>query len=521
MHISTRPPQVGFTPLKNSPGPNEPPNEPPQNNANSVTQIIVDATVDKTLAGTDRVVGTIAGFGSSTVSYLTKLPSLALHGTESAVNLYQAEVIGPNIKVIAALATPLIVAAGVVGAGIGLVVSALAGAGRGFMAHDSEKPRDFTIGKAVDNTWTRVRQSMDEMSTDMVSASREVKARKLAEGEDPWDIPLPPFGRTAKTIAATVAGVVIGAVGGVATAFAVTGKEAWGGLKQAVTKFGSSDSLAGLASVVGSPVTGVLHGASKVFTTPVASAAVAWKEKSLGGAIKAAGQECFDTIPGRFSSAAGSLVAGAAAAVPSAAAAVVTTTLGDLGRGLKTAATDQQLGLGGRALTALGSVVGAPVSGLVHGAAIAVSTPVSSLASGWNQTSLSAGTAHGVHTGRTATRPLANTLGAFAGGLSVGGVTGVSTLATGLVSEMGGGLIDAATNKDLNVRGKILDGLGGIPGDAITAIGEGLGTLVVTPFKAAAGAIEGNSASAGAKAGAQYGSRAVIGAVNPERNMTH
>lgn len=74
------------------------------------------------------------------------------------------------------------------------------------------------------------------------------------------------------------------------------GKEAWSGVKQL--------SLAGLGTVIASPVTGVLHGASKVFTTPVAAAAVAWKEKSLGGAIKAAGKECFDTTPGKVSSAA-------------------------------------------------------------------------------------------------------------------------------------------------------------------------------------------------------------------------
>lgn len=510
MYISSLPPKVGFQVAKKLPDPNEPP-PPPRNNASTVTQQIVDATVNKTLAGTDRVVGTLAGFTTSTVGYLSKMPSLALHSAESALNLYQSEVIGPNIKVIAALASPLIVAAGVVGAGFGLVFSALAGAGRGFSAHDSDKPRDFTIGKAVDTSWTKVRKSVDGLSSDMVQGSAEVKARKLAEGEDPWDIPLPPFGRTAKTMAATVAGLAIGGVGAVATALATTGSEAWKGLKQA--------NLAGLATIVAAPVTGVLHGASKVFTTPVAAAAVAWKQKSLGGALKAAGQECFDTQAGRFSSAAGGFVGGAVAAVPSAATAIVTTTFGDLGKGLKNAVTDQELGLGAKGLAVLGSLVTAPVAGLVHGAATAVATPFSSMAASWDQKSLSAGLGHGVPTGRSVTRPVASALGAFAGGAAVGTVSAVSATAAGLVSEVGGGLVEAATDKDLNLRGKLLAGLGGIPGDAITAVGQGLATLVVTPFKAAGGAIEGESSSAGVKTAAQYGSRAVAAAARPEKTM--
>lgn len=495
------------------------PNEPPRNNASTITQKIVDATVDKTLAGTDRVVGTLAGMTTGTIGYLTKLPGVAVNGARSAVKLVQSEVIGPNIKVVAGLATPLIVAGAMVGAGVGLVINVVAGAARGFQAHESDKPRDFTVSKAVDTSWTRARKSMDNLSEDMLQGSQQIKDRKLAEGEDPWDIPLPPFGRTAKTLAATVAGVVIGGVGGVATAFATTAHEAWEGAKQAVTKFGTSESLAGLASVVASPVTGLLHGASKVFTTPVAAAAVAWKEKSLTGAIQAAGKECFDTTPGRLSSAAGSLVGGAVAAVPSAAGALVATTFVDLGKGLKSAVTDPELGLAGKALMTLGSVVSAPVSGLVHAAATVVATPVSTLVSGWNRQSLVAGMAEGVETGRTVTKPMANVLGAFAGGLTVGGVSAVSTTAAGLVSEVGGGLIDTATNQELNVRGKILAGLGGIPGDFITALGQGVGTLVVSPFKAAGAAIEAESTGAGIKASAQYGTRAVLAAANPNQNM--
>lgn len=489
-----------------------------QNEATSVTEKIVEATVDKTLAATDRVSGMLAGMAASTAGYVGKLPQVAVSGSRSALNLVQSEVIGPNIKVVAGLLSPLILGGAVAAAGVGLVGSVLTGAYRGFTTHDSEKPREFTIGKAVDTSWGKVRKSMDNLSSDMLEGSAEVKARKLAEGEDPWDLPLPPFGRTAKTLAATVAGVILGGVGGVATAIAITGKEAWNGLKKSVTEFGTAASLGGLASVVASPVTGVVHGASKVFTTPVAAAAVAWKEKSLGGALQAAGKECFDTQPGRLASAAGSLVAGTLAAVPSAASAVVTTTLGDLGRGLKTA-TDEELNLGGKGLAALSSVVTAPVAGLVHGASTLVATPVSSAAAGWEQRSTSEGAGHGVATGLTVTRPLANTLGAFAGGLAVGTVSGLTATAAALVSEVGGGLVEAATNPELNVRGKVLDGLGGVAGDLVTSLGQGLGTVVVTPFKAAGAALEGEASSAGIKAGADYGSKAVLVAASPSKTM--
>ncbi len=511
MFIASMPPKVGFQPTQKSPDPNQ----PPPNQTGSITQKIVDATVDNTLAATDRLVGTLAGMGTGTAAYLSKLPTVAAGAARGALNLIQSEVIGPNIKVIAGLATPLIVAAGLVGAGVGLAINVVAGAVRGFQAHDSEKPREFTINKAVDTAWTRARGSMDKLAQGMIESSAEVKAQKLAEGEDPWDIPLPPFGRTAKTMAATVAGLAIGGAGGVATALATTGSQAWGGIQQ----LGKGAPLAGLASVVASPVTGVLHGASKVFTTPVEAAAVAWKEKSLGGALKAAGQECFDAQPGKFSSAAGALVGGAVAALPSAATAAVVTTASNLSNGVKTLANDAELGLAGKALGTLGAVVTAPASGLAHAAATAVTTPFRTAASGWNHKSLAEGMAEGVAAGRSSTRPFGDVLGTFVGGVAVGGVSAVSATAAGLVSEVGGGLIETATNKELNLRGKLLAGVGAVPGDVITALGQGVGTLVYTPFKAAQATLEQESAGAGIKAGAQHGSRAVAVAARPQNTM--
>ena len=138
------------------------------------------------------------------------------------------------------------------------------------------------------------------------------------------------------------------------------------------------------------------------------------------------------------------------------------------------------------------------------------------MAAGWDKKSLSEGMGHGVPTGRSVTRPLAKTLGAFAGGVAVGAASAVATTGTALVSGLAGGLIEAATDENLNVRGKILDGLGGIPGDVITALGQGVGTLAMTPIKAAAATLEGEPSSSGIKAGADYASKAVVVAANPK-----
>jgi hypothetical protein len=495
---------------------------PPSQSANdaaSVTQRIVDATVDKTLAGTDRLSGGLSGLVTGAGAYISKLPSAAKDGAQSVVNLVQAETIGPNIKVIAGLASPVLAGLAIAGAGIGLVISAGAGFFTGVTAHDAEKPREFTIGKAVGEAWNGTRKAVDEMGDSAVKATQEVRAEKLGEGEDPWDIPLPPFGRTAKTMAATVAGLAIGGIGGVATVIATTAKGAWGGLKHIVTDFSPADALAGVGAILASPVTGILEGASKVLTTPVAAAAVAWKEKSLGKALRAAGDEAFTTDPSKFSAAAGAFVGGAIVAGPAAGVTAVATTAVTLGGGLKKAVTDKELNFPGKVLAAAGSVVAAPVAGVVHGVTTNIGTPFVSAAKAWDKSSLVKGMASGVKDTHKGTKTAANVAGAFVGGAAVGTVTSVATAATGTISEVFGGLADAATNDELNLTGKVLDGAGGIIGDVVTGLGQGVGTFVASPLKAAGEAIETGSAANGLSTAAGFGIKSIHAAARPEKAM--
>lgn len=484
-----------------------------------MTERIVKATVDNTLAGTDRFAGSISGMGAGAAAYLSKLPAMVSGGVRSASNLFHAETIGPNIKVLAGLASPLIAGLAIAGAGIGLVVAVGTGAVKGFTAHEADKPRQFTLNQAVGNSWNSVRGGTDATIASAVEDTRATRERKLAPGEDPWDIPLPPFGRTAQTAAATVAGIVVGGLGGLTTALVSTARGAWSGLKQIAGFQGAGESLAGLGTLVGAPVTATLDGVSKLFTTPVKAAAVAWKEKSLSKAVKAAVGEAFDSAPTTFSTAVGAGVGGLAVSLPSAAVTAVVTSAVELGRGAKATFTSPELNLPGKLLGTIGTVVTAPAAGLAHGLATAVTTPVKAAISGAHKKSLGDSVTEGVKGGYEESKGFAAPVGAFVGGLAVGAISGTAAAATGLVSEVGGGVVSALSNKDLNLPGKVLAGLGGVPGDLITAIGEGVGTVLMSPVRAGGEALTAKAASRGVVAAAGYGVRAIEAAANPARAL--
>ena len=58
--------------------------------------------------------------------------------------------------------------------------------------------------------------------------------------------------------------------------------------------------------------------------------------------------------------------------------------------------------------------------------------------------------------------------------------------------------------------------MGGLAGDVVSAAGQGLGTLVSTPLKAAEAAFENGKASEGAKAAADHGVKSVHAAIRPQ-----
>lgn len=488
---------------------------PQPQNAQTITERIVEGTVDNTLAGTDRVSGAISGAFTGAASYLSKMPRAAADGVKSAHNLFKAPKIGPNIKLVAGIATPLIAGVAVAGAGLGLVVATGAGLVNGFTTHNADKPREFTIGKAVSDVWNDTRKAVDDVGKSAIEGSQNIRNIEVKPGDDLWDIPLPPFARTAKTVAATVAGLAMGGLGGVATALATTLKTAWTGVKTAATDFNAHNLAAGVGSIVAAPVTGVLHGLSKVVTTPIEAAGKAWKEDSLGVALKAGAKECYDSEAGKGSSALGALVGGAAVAIPTAAATAIGTTAVELGRGLKAAATDSELNLGGKAMTAVSSVLSAPVAGVLHGVATGVGTPFASAAQAWDKKSAAGGIGKGVEGSYDATSAVANGTGALLGNLPVAVATAGAVTAAAAVREIGGGLVESATNKNLNWKGKVLDAVGGVPGDIVSTLGQGVGTLLYTPGHAASAAFEANHASAGSKKASTFAVNSLKASVKP------
>lgn len=499
---------------------NASPEPPQQQDASSITKRIVDATVDATLAGTDRVAGTLSGAGTASVAYAGKLPFMVKSAAQATADLIKAETIGPNIKVLAGLASPLLVGLGMAGAGLGLVTSVAAGAVSGFQAHKADKPREFTINQAVDKAWSQTRNAIDESANSLLESTGELREKKLAEGEDPWDIPLPPFGRTAQTMAATVAGIAIGGVGGVVTALTTTAREIWNGAKQFVANPGGKEAFGALGTVVGAPVTGLVHGVQKVLTTPVEAAAVAWKEKSLGKALKAAGHEAFDAQTNKLSRAAGSLVGGTAVALPLGATTALTTAASELVEGVKSAVTSPDLNLAERGLSLVSSLVSSPVAGVVHGAATAVATPITSALAGTRTDSLSESLNKGIRGSHGGSRVVGQAVGGAAGGVAVGVPAAVVATGVGIVREVGVGWIDAVKNPDLNLAGKALEAIGGVPGDVITAIGPGLGTAIFTPMLAATEAAQSRSTAVGSNYAAKTSVRSIVGAANPSA-MTH
>lgn len=508
MNISSTSPKIVQRPVQTQ---SQAENRSPQ----SITDRIIDATVDKTLAGTDRLAGAVSGLATGATAYLSKMPNLAANVVKSAHNLFQAEKIGPNIKFVAALATPLIAGLAVAGAGLGLVIAAGAGAVSGFQAHNADKPREFTIDQAVSKAWSQSREAVSEFGSDMVKSSQEVRDISVKPGDKLWDIPLPPFARSAKTVAATVAGLAMGGVGGIATAVATSGKEIVNAPKDMPENWNTNDFIGAAGSILAAPVTGLVHGLSKVVTTPIAAAATAWKADSLTQALKAGASESFDTNPSKLASGAGTLVGGLAVTPYLAATTAVRTAAGEIS-GTFSQVSGPNLDPASRVLTAVAGVLAAPVSGLAHGAATAISTPFASVLHGADKGYTGNTIGAGANAMEQLTQRPATGIGAAVGSAPIALASGVTTAGVAVGREVLVGLYDAAANEKLNFTGKVLDGVGGVPGDVVSGVIQGLGTVVNSFAQATAEGYSSGQASSGVKRGAEEAVKGIAVGIHPK-----
>lgn len=224
---------------------------------------VVDQVVDKTFLSANFTASTLTGGIGGIGGYAREVVPAALKTTASLYsNLWKAETVGPNLKIIGSLvAAPAMAAVAV----LGLPVAAITGLYQGAQEVDSSKPRQFTIGPALREGFSEVKGALQEGTQSMQKSLAEFGAEKLEAGEKPIDIPIM---KTGKTIAMAAAGAAIGGIAGLVSACVGTVRESVAGIGQA---FGDENlNLPGkLVASAGAVLGGAVHGVSYGLATAV------------------------------------------------------------------------------------------------------------------------------------------------------------------------------------------------------------------------------------------------------------
>lgn len=168
--------------------------------------------------------GMLLGAAKETVTTAFQAPRLAWEITE---NLWQADTVGPNLKILGTLAA-------IPAAALSLPLGPFYGAYQGVRTvADSKRERDALITKdaAPDfaNTSFTAKLEANEartMTGGFINSLEELGAAKLAEGEKPYDIPLltPIFSVVGGMASFAISGIV-GLAAGVVAGTITTGRE--------------------------------------------------------------------------------------------------------------------------------------------------------------------------------------------------------------------------------------------------------------------------------------------------------
>ena len=171
--------------------------------------------------------GVVTGATLETFDAAIKSPKLAW---EIAENMWQAETIGPNLKVLGTLAA-------LPGAALSIAAAPFYGAFKGGnLAMQASQATENVLPKDAAAEYTNIRFNGDtedskSMSSRFQESLEELGAKKLQPGEKPYDIPIlsPVFSLVGGAVSAGISGVV-GLVAGAAAGLLTTGKEIAGGL---------------------------------------------------------------------------------------------------------------------------------------------------------------------------------------------------------------------------------------------------------------------------------------------------
>ena len=255
--------------------PDGPGGQPPQ-----LPTRLVDKIIDKTYLTANFTASTLSGGVAGLGAYARSAAPSTLKATGSLYkNLWKAETVGPNLKILGSVvAAPLMLA----GAVIGLPVSLAAGMYQGGDEVQASKPRQFTITAATKEGYTKTKDGWESLTKSAIESFNDMGNEKLAEGEKPVDIPI------IKSVKALAMGVTAAAVGGIAGAVSMVvsaGRQIGAGVVDSLTD--SSLNLGGkllgtAGAVLGGAVHGVVYGAGTFASVTGQGFSETWKKDSLG-----------------------------------------------------------------------------------------------------------------------------------------------------------------------------------------------------------------------------------------------
>ena len=241
----------------------------------TMAEKIVDSTILSANYLGSSLSGGVGGLGAYTS---TVLQAAAGDAASMVGNLWKAETIGPNLKVLGTLAAVPVVA---VGAAVALPVCAVAGLVHGARAVDGSRPRELTIGAGAVQGFQKTRHSFQEFAANNVRELGEFGSRKLKEGEKPFDIPLL---KTAKTLAMGAAAAAVGGVAGAICAVVGTARQVAAGLGRAVRDGNLNlpgKVIAGTGAILGGAVQGVAYGAGSAVSILGRGLSETWEQDSI------------------------------------------------------------------------------------------------------------------------------------------------------------------------------------------------------------------------------------------------
>jgi hypothetical protein len=268
--------------------PGEQPPTPPEK------PTLVDKIIDRTYLTANLTASTLSGGVASLGAYGRAAAPATLEGTASFYkNLWKAETIGPNLKVIGTVvAAPLALA----GAAVGLPISLLNGLYQGGDEVDSSKPRQFTIGAATQEGYTSTKEGWEKLAKSAVESFEEMGNAKLAEGERPIDIPII---QSFKTLAVGATAVAVGGVAGVVSAVVAGLRESGAGIANVWgdESLGLGGKIIGSGSaVIGGAVHAAAYGVGTTLSVAGHGFATTWKKDSLTAGFEDVGRQAWNSV---------------------------------------------------------------------------------------------------------------------------------------------------------------------------------------------------------------------------------